>query len=110
MPPATCWTAHAAAAKHSGGRYSLVARAAAPVGREKVSRSAADHRKRLEELRDQLTDAIAESGARDKAPLAGQLRAVLNDIAALPDSTEASGVDDLAAKRRARRVPNSSAS
>ena len=63
-----------------------------------------DQRKRLEALRDRLTDAVAEAGARDLAPLSGQLRAVLNDLAALPDVTEASDVDDLAAQRARRRA------
>jgi hypothetical protein len=63
-----------------------------------------EQRRRLEALRDRLTDAVAEAGARDLAPLASQLRAVLSDIASLPDVTEASDVDDLASKRARRRA------
>lgn len=81
-----------------------MARPAAPVGGPKPLPSTVDQRQRLEALRDALTTAIAESGHRDLAPLAGQLRAVLADIAALPNAVEASDVDDLAGKRARRRA------
>lgn len=79
-------------------------RKAAPVGPPKEPIGTAEQRKRLEGLRDRLTEAIAAAGTRDLAPLAGQLRAVLHDLAALPDVTEASDVDDLAAQRARRRA------
>lgn len=81
-----------------------MARAAAPVGARKEPAGTSEHRKRLEALRDALTTAIADAGNRDLAPLAGQLRAVLADLAALPDASEASDVDDLARKRARRRA------
>jgi hypothetical protein len=62
-----------------------------------------DHRARLEALRDRLAAAIEDAGARDLAPLAGRYQAVLAELAALPTVTEVDEVDDLAAKRRARR-------
>lgn len=80
-----------------------MARRQAPVGAPKEPAGTTEHRRRLEALRDALTAAIANAGNRDLAPLAGQLRAVLSDLAALPDMTEASDVDDLAAKRARRR-------
>jgi hypothetical protein len=80
-----------------------MARRAAPVGAPKEPPGSAEHRRRLEALRDALTAAVAGAGNRDLAPLAGQLRAVLSDLAALPDVTEASDVDDLASKRARRR-------
>lgn len=78
-------------------------RAAAPVGASKEPVGTAEQRQRLSALRDVLTAAMADAGTRDLAPLAGQLRAVLKDLAGLPDVTEASRVDDLAAKRARRR-------
>ena len=81
-----------------------MARPQAPVGAPKEPPGVVEQRTRLEALRDRLTAAIAEAGSRDLAPLAGQLRAVLNDLAALPAVTEASDVDDLAAQRARRRA------
>lgn len=80
-----------------------MARPAAPVGAAKEPAGTAEYRKRLEALRDALTLAISDAGKRDIAPIAGQLRAVLSDLAALPNVTEASDVDDLARKRERRR-------
>lgn len=80
-----------------------MARKAAPVGAPKPPSGLDEHRKRLEALRDLLTNALAEAGARDTAPIAGQLRAVLADLAAVPDMKAASDVDDLAAQRARRR-------
>lgn len=79
-------------------------RKAAPVGAAKVDFGALEHRQRLESLRDRLTEAVASAGSRDLAPLAGQLRAVLVELAAVPDVKKASDVDDLAAKRARRRA------
>lgn len=81
-----------------------MARRAAPVGAPKSDPTADEHRRRLEALRDDLTASMREVPARDKAQLAGQLRAVLNDLAALPAATKASDVDDLAAQRARRRA------
>lgn len=74
-----------------------------PVGASTPDPTVADHRKRLEALRDVLTAAIADAGPRDLAPLAGQLRRVLADLAALPQTEGVSLADDLAAKRARRR-------
>jgi hypothetical protein len=81
-----------------------VPRPQAPVGAPKEDVGTAEHRKGLEALRDVLTKRLAEAGNRDTAPIAGQLRAVLKELAALPAVTEASAVDDLAAKRARRRA------
>lgn len=80
-----------------------------PVGPLAVPESVSDHRKRLEALRDALTAAMEGAGPRDLAPIAGQLRRVLADLSALPDVTEVSDVDDLAAKRARRRAASASA-
>ena len=79
-------------------------RTAAPVGAPKEPVGTAEQRLRLEALRDALTTALADAGTRDLAPLAGQLRAVLKDLAGLPMVTETSRVDDLAAQRAHRRA------
>ncbi len=75
-----------------------------PIGRQGVSKAASDHRARLVSLRDGLTEKLDEAGPREYAPLAGQLRACLADLAALPDVTEASLDDDLRKRRAARRA------
>ena len=74
-----------------------------PITPQAVTAVTAEHRDRLVALRDSLTTAVDEAGPRDLAPLAGQLRRVLADLAALPDASEASDVDDLAASRARRR-------
>lgn len=76
----------------------------APVGPPKVDQVSADHRKRLEALRDRLEAAVADAGNRDLAPLAARYTAVLTELAAMPEAVEVSDVDDLAARRRARRA------
>lgn len=62
-----------------------------------------DLRSRLERLRDILWDAVLEADVAVKAQLAGQLRAVEKDIAALPDAKKVSKADELAARRLAAR-------
>ena len=65
-----------------------------------------DHRARLEQLRDQLTDAILSSSENMLPQLAGQLRATLADLAALPAQVEkVSMTDELKQRRGARRGP-----
>lgn len=81
-----------------------MARRQAPVAPTKVPLALADRRLRLESLRDALTVAVTDASRRDLPPLAGQLRAVLADLAALPDMSGVSDVDDLAAKRARRRA------
>lgn len=71
-----------------------------PTGAPKCPTPSEDHRARLVALRDVLTASIAEAGYREQAALAGQLRAVLADLAAMPEiPVEADVVDDLTARR-----------
>ncbi len=81
-----------------------MARRQAPVGPSPSAGGSGDHRARLEALRDRLESAVGEAGHRDLAPLAGQLRQVLAELAALGDTKETSGVDDLRAARERRRA------
>ncbi len=81
-----------------------MARRPTPVGRPAGQGGTVDHRARLEALRDRLEAAVSEAGHRDLAPLAGQLRQVLAELAALGDVKETSGVDDLRAARERRRA------
>lgn len=63
-------------------------------------------------LRDHLAKALEEAPVGVKAQIAGQLRSVLDDIEAA-DVPEGSTLDDLAARRTARRrgsEPDTSAS
>lgn len=80
-----------------------MAKPQAPVGATKNPHPDADHRRRLEALRDRLESAVAEAAHRDLAPLASRYQAVLADLAALPAVVEVDGVDDLAAVRSRRR-------
>lgn len=75
-----------------------------PISPSKPDPAREDQRARLLALRDRLEAAVAGAGPRDLAPLAGQLRRVLADLAAVPDTGAESKVDDLAAKRAARRA------
>lgn len=81
-----------------------MAKPQAPVGAPKAPGVDEDRRKRLEALRDRLEAAIADAGNRDLAPLAARYQAVLAELASLPTVTETSDVDDLAARRKARRA------
>lgn len=62
-----------------------------------------DHRARLERLRDQLTAAIESSSDNMLPQLAGQLRATLADLAALPAPEEKVSITDELKQRRAAR-------
>ncbi len=63
----------------------------------------ADRRERLERLRDQLADAIAGAEANMLPQLAGQYRATLADLAALPPVVgKVSVKDELKARREGR--------
>src|SRR5947207_2331981 len=55
--------------------------------------SRSDRRERLEALRDRLTQAVAEAGTRDLAPLARQLTLVLAELDGLNGPTEVTKVD-----------------
>jgi hypothetical protein len=64
-----------------------------------------DVRAQLEALRDLLAERLIGAELPQVAPLARQLQAVVTQLAALPSAkTEANPVDDLAARRRARRA------
>lgn len=86
-----------------------MARPKAPVGapREKPN---AEHRERLEALRDRLEAAVSTAAHRDLAPLASRYQAVLAELAAMPSVSEKDGVDDLAARRAARKPARRSGS
>lgn len=75
-----------------------------PVGPPKPEGPSGDHRRRLEALRDRLEGALADASHRDLAPLASRYQSVLAELAALPEVKGSDGVDDLAARRRARRA------
>lgn len=62
-----------------------------------------DHRARLERLRDQLTAAIESCSENMLPQLAGQLRATLADLAALPAPEERQSLTDELKQRRAAR-------
>lgn len=64
---------------------------------------AAGRREGLEAVRDRLADELESASGRDVASIARELRMTLADLDKLPDSREESAVDDLAARRRARR-------
>lgn len=77
-----------------------MARPQAPVGAPKLPTPSEDYRARLVALRDVLTASVAAAGHREQAALAGQLRAVLAELAAMPEiPVEADVVDDLTARR-----------
>lgn len=76
----------------------------APVGGPRPKLADDDRRARLEALRDRLEAAVRDAGHRDLAPLAARYQAVLADLASLPVVTEVDDVDDLVARRRARRA------
>lgn len=62
----------------------------------------------LEILRATLLEALTEADASVKAQIAGQLRQVVKDLAALGEPTEETSVaDEIAARREARRTPSS---
>ncbi len=63
-----------------------------------------DRRRTLETLRNHLADALDEGGPGVAAQIAGQLRQTLADIDALGEPDAPSAVDDLLARRRARRA------
>lgn len=62
-----------------------------------------DLRLSLTALRDHLAERLL-SAERDAAPLARQLTIVLRELAALPNPAEESKVDEIAARRAARRA------
>jgi hypothetical protein len=57
----------------------------------------------LIEMRDQLTAALRDEIGKDKAPIARELRAIWEELDALPVPESAAPADQLAAAREARR-------
>jgi len=55
-----------------------------------------DRRKRLEAIRDQLTEAMAVADVAVKAQIAGQLRQTLKEIDEMTDGEGGSTADDIA--------------
>jgi hypothetical protein len=68
-----------------------------------------DRRRALEATRKVLAERITQAEPKETAPLVNQLRAVLAELADLPEGKARSVVDDLAAKR-ARRTSGRAAS
>lgn len=68
--------------------------------------TATDPRQNLEALRDILAAALVAADPSVQAQIAGQLRAVYKDLAALPAEKKASKLDELAARRAASRPPD----
>jgi hypothetical protein len=67
---------------------------------------AADHRRRLLNLRDRLTDELEEAPPAYVAAIARQLQAVLAELATLPaEDRGPSLADEMRARREARRAP-----
>jgi len=62
-----------------------------------------DHRERLEDLRDKLAMALGQCSENMLPQLAGQYRATLADIAALPPVVEAQSVTDEIRARREKK-------
>ena len=62
-----------------------------------------DHRKRLESLRDRLTEEVATANERNIAGIARQLQSVLEALAQLPTPDPDSALDKLIARQAARR-------
>ena len=58
-----------------------------------------DRRQRLEDIRDQLTEAMSEADVAVKAQIAGQLRQTLKELDEIPEAEEMS-----ARERFTRRV------
>jgi hypothetical protein len=63
-----------------------------------------DRRQALTAIRDKLTGELRTAEGRDAAVLAKELRATLAELDALPGGKEVSKVDELGARRKARRA------
>ena len=73
----------------------------------RVEVASGDQRRALEALRDRLAseiDRADEKGVAVLAQIAAQLRAVLKELAGLPEAKAVSKADELAARRKARRA------
>lgn len=63
-----------------------------------------DHRARLTSLRDRLLAAMDAVEPKDLSPLALRYQRVLTELAELPERKAGDDVDELAARRTARRA------
>lgn len=81
-----------------------MARPRAAVGPPREPSGGSDRRQRLEALRDALAGRLDGAADRDLAALAGRYAAVLKELDELAVPQEGSAVDDLTARRAARRA------
>lgn len=79
----------------------MAARKPGPVA---TAAASGDQRAALEAIRDQLAAQLERAEPAVAAQIAGQLRATLKDLAALPPTREGSKLDEVRARREARRV------
>ncbi|MGI5493873.1 hypothetical protein [Microtetraspora malaysiensis] len=63
-----------------------------------------DRRASLEAIRDKLARELHDAEGRDAAAIAKELRATIAELDALPGGKEVSAVDELNARRAARRA------
>lgn len=63
-----------------------------------------NRRQLLEAVRDRLAEELLAAEGRDVAALAKELRATVAELESLPGGKEVSPLDDLAARRAARRA------
>ena len=68
-----------------------------------------DRRERLEDIRDQLTEALSLADVAVKAQIAGQLRQVLKDIDEIPEAEGLSARERFSARVAAANASASSA-
>lgn len=68
-----------------------------------------DRRERLEDIRDQLTEALSLADVAVKAQIAGQLRQTLKEIDELSSDDKGSAADDAAERVRLRLAVSNSA-
>lgn len=61
-----------------------------------------DRRRSLEAIRDKLAAELDEACGRDAATIAKELRETIRELDSLPGGKEASPVDELGARRKAR--------
>ncbi|WP_329187036.1 hypothetical protein [Actinacidiphila glaucinigra] len=73
------------------------------VARLVAAASSGDRRLALEAIRDRLAKELHDAEGRDVATIAKELRTTIAELDALPGGKEASAVDDLTARRAARR-------
>ena len=74
-----------------------------PGSRVADAAASGDYRATLEAIRDQLAHQLERADPAVAAQIAGQLRQTLKDLAALPARKEGSKLDEVRARREARR-------